>query len=161
MPAKKITKKIKPVKKSVKKVAKKPVKKVVKKSVKKPVKKITKKPVKRIIKKPAAKKQAKQEKPIGEVTHFFRKLNVAVIDLSKPLSKGDTIRIVGGEIDFEQKVTSMEINGKKVEKLYEIYKSAGIKNITLKIYPEGRHEMLNEINKDEVYNDIISWIKKN
>ena len=117
MPVKKITKKIKPVKKSVKKVVKKAVKKVAKKSVKKPVKKITKKPVKKTIKKPAAKKQAKQEKPIGEITHFFRKLNVAVIDLSKPLSKGDTIRIVGGEIDFEQKIVSMEINGKKVEKV--------------------------------------------
>ena len=119
MPVKKITKKSakKPIKKSVKKPvrksAKKPVKKTVKKTTKKPVKKI----VKKIIKKLIAKKQIKQEKPVGEVTHFFRKLNVAVIDLSKPLSKGDTIRIVGGEIDFEQKVTSMEINGKKVEKV--------------------------------------------
>jgi hypothetical protein len=84
--------------------------------VKKITKKIIKKPVKKSVRKPAAKKQTKQEKPIGKITHYFSKLNVAVIKLSKPLAKGDTIRIIGGETDFEQKVASMEIDGKKIEK---------------------------------------------
>jgi hypothetical protein len=97
-----------PVKKTTKKITKKPVKKPAKKSVKKPVKKAGKKP--------AIKKQAKQEKPIGKITHYFSKLSVAVIKLSKPLAKGDTIRVIGGENDFEQKIKSMEIDGKKIEK---------------------------------------------
>ena len=84
--------------------------------VKKITKKITKKPVKKSVKKPAVKKQTKQEKHIGKITHYFSKLSVAVIKLSKPLAKGDTIRIIGGETDFEQKVKSMEIDGKKIEK---------------------------------------------
>lgn len=114
MPVKKSAKKT--IKKPAKKLAKKPVKKTTKKTTKKSVKKLVKKTAKKPAKKPAAKKQAKQPKPIGKITHYFSKLKVAVIKLSKPLAKGDTIRIIGGENDFEQKVTSMEIDGKKIEK---------------------------------------------
>lgn len=49
--------------------------------------------------------------------------------------------------------------GKTIKKLVEIYKANGMKNVSLKLYPEGRHEMLNEFNKEEVMNDILSFIK--
>lgn len=49
-----------------------------------------------------------EEKPIGKVAHYFGKINVAVIDLSDKLKVGETVRIVGGEVDFEQK---NQING--------------------------------------------------
>ncbi len=52
---------------------------------------------------------------IGEVTHYFNKIDVAIIELSAGLKIGDNIRIVGGEIDFEQNVDSMEVDHKKVE----------------------------------------------
>ncbi|MFX1454369.1 MAG: alpha/beta hydrolase [Promethearchaeota archaeon] len=42
--------------------------------------------------------------------------------------------------------------------LVERYRKAGIKNITFKSYPEGRHELFNEINKEEVIRDVISWL---
>lgn len=51
--------------------------------------------------------------------------------------------------------------GKGVTKLYENYKKVGIENVEFKLYSDGRHEMLNEINKDEVINDTINWIKQN
>ena len=41
----------------------------------------------------------------------------------------------------------------------EFLKNKGFSNITLKIYPEGRHEMLNEINKGEVYEDVLEFCK--
>lgn len=50
--------------------------------------------------------------------------------------------------------------GKGIIKIYKALKKAGHKDVTLKLYEEGRHEMLNEINKDEVYTDIINWIKE-
>ena len=50
--------------------------------------------------------------------------------------------------------------GKQIEDVYNLYKNSGTKNITMKLYKDGRHEMLNEINKDSVYNDIITWIEK-
>lgn len=51
--------------------------------------------------------------------------------------------------------------GKGITKLYENYKKVGIENVEFKLYSGGRHEMLNEINKDEVINDTINWIKQN
>lgn len=48
--------------------------------------------------------------------------------------------------------------GKGVDNLINLYKSLGIKNLHYKIYKDGRHEMLNEINKDEVFEDIINWL---
>jgi alpha-beta hydrolase superfamily lysophospholipase len=46
--------------------------------------------------------------------------------------------------------------GKGVVKSEKIYKQIGFKT-TMKLYPEGRHEMLNETNRSEVYQDIINW----
>ena len=48
--------------------------------------------------------------------------------------------------------------GKGVLKVTENYKKAGIKDVTLKLYQGGRHEMLNEINKIEVENDLLNWL---
>jgi alpha-beta hydrolase superfamily lysophospholipase len=45
-----------------------------------------------------------------------------------------------------------------VKEVFENYKNAGIKNLTLKLYPESRHEILNELNKEEVYENILKWI---
>lgn len=53
-------------------------------------------------------------KLIGKITHYFSKIGVAVIELSDTLKAGDTIRIVGGETDFNQVVESMEIEHQKV-----------------------------------------------
>ncbi len=39
-------------------------------------------------------------------------------------------------------------------------KQHGIHRIDYKFYKEGRHEMLNEVNRQEVYNDIYQWIEK-
>ena len=107
---------VKPAKpKSVKKPAKKQVKKPAakKKSAAKPIKKQTKNTGTNAVK---SGRKIKQPQLIGKITHYFSKLNVAVIKLSKPLAKGDSIRIIGGENDFEQKAVSMEINGKRIEK---------------------------------------------
>jgi lysophospholipase len=44
--------------------------------------------------------------------------------------------------------------------VYEKLKKFGAEDITLKMYEEGRHEMLNETNKDEVYQDLMNWLEK-
>ena len=38
---------------------------------------------------------------------------------------------------------------------------AGLRNVRLNLYKNGRHDMLNEINKDEVQHDILSWLNAN
>jgi putative protease len=58
----------------------------------------------------------KKEKIIGNVTHYFSNIEVAVIKLSSPLKCGDSIRIIGGqETDFEQEVESMQVDHKEVK----------------------------------------------
>ncbi len=50
--------------------------------------------------------------------------------------------------------------GKGVKKVYNEYLKAGNKNVELKLYPDGRHEMLNEINRDKVYQDVYKWLEE-
>lgn len=57
----------------------------------------------------------KEGKLIGKVIHYFSKIGVAIIEISDVLKAGETIRIVGGEIDFNQQVESMEVNHQKVQ----------------------------------------------
>lgn len=56
------------------------------------------------------------DKPIGEVTHYFDKIQVAAIKLSKPLKVGDAIKIQGHTTQFDQTVDSIQINHKSVQK---------------------------------------------
>ena len=49
-------------------------------------------------------------------------------------------------------------NGKGVRKVYGYFQKHGTRDLQLKLYPGGRHEMLNERNKDEVYADVLSWL---
>ena len=48
--------------------------------------------------------------------------------------------------------------GKGVRKVYGYFKARGTRDLTMKLYPGGRHEMLNERNRDEVYGDVLSWL---
>lgn len=102
-------KKRKPSVKMKKAVKRRPAKKKAlgKKSVKKTVKR-------KIVRKAVPKR--KEEKPIGKVVHYFDKIKVAVIRLNAPLKLGEEIRIVGGETDFTQTVTSMEIEHEKIRR---------------------------------------------
>lgn len=53
------------------------------------------------------------------------------------------------------------VGGKKGgTKLYQMYKDLGVKDVTLKIYPEMRHEILNELKRDDVVNDIVEFLDK-
>jgi len=50
-------------------------------------------------------------------------------------------------------------SGKGVTKVYKKLKNSGVEDITLKLYEEGRHEILNETNRNDVYKEIIEWIE--
>ncbi|MFB2554132.1 alpha/beta fold hydrolase [Herbiconiux liangxiaofengii] len=45
------------------------------------------------------------------------------------------------------------------EKLARAYRSrSGLSDVTLTVYPDARHEILNETNRDEVVGDLIAWL---
>lgn len=47
---------------------------------------------------------------------------------------------------------------KTIKALAKVYRNLGIKSITEKYYENGRHEMFNEINRNEVNNDVLNWV---
>ncbi len=47
--------------------------------------------------------------------------------------------------------------GKGVESLRDAYLGAGVTNVTLKLWDGGRHEILNETNRDQVINELLSF----
>lgn len=49
--------------------------------------------------------------------------------------------------------------GEGVKKAYETYENAGIEDVTWKLYPTDRHEILNELDKVDIYEDIYTWIQ--
>jgi len=55
-----------------------------------------------------------EKKLIGEVTHFFGKINVAAIKLTESLKVGDTISIEGSTTNFSQTVESMQIDNQTI-----------------------------------------------
>lgn len=50
--------------------------------------------------------------------------------------------------------------GKGVRKVYDLYHDAGIADVTLKLVPGARHELLNETNKGEIQEELYSWINR-
>ncbi len=49
--------------------------------------------------------------------------------------------------------------GEGVKKAYQMFLKAGMKNVSMKLYPGYRHEILNEACKEEVYDDVYKFIK--
>ncbi|MGE1130715.1 alpha/beta hydrolase [Bacillus wiedmannii] len=90
-------------------------------------------------------------------TSFYRELFSGVLEVNKleefkKTPKNLPIHIFSGDRD---PVGDM---GKGVKEVYENYKKCGVKDVTLRLYENGRHEMFHEVNRDEVFQDLISWL---
>ena len=75
------------------------------------------------------------------------------LDRLGKLPKGLPVLMISGEND--------PVGGKRLSGMRAVvqqYRQAGLLDITIKTYPEGRHEMLNEINRDEVMADLHAWL---
>ena len=70
------------------------------------------------------------------------------------MSKDQPIYFMSGDAD------PVGDYGKGVEAAYNAFCKAGLKDVTIRLYPDGRHEMLNEVNKAKVYQDILNWLNE-
>ncbi|MBR4869833.1 MAG: lysophospholipase [Oscillospiraceae bacterium] len=84
---------------------------------------------------------------MGGLRFITDKENIAKININKP------VYFMSGDMD------PVGENGKGVERAYKAFCDAGVRDVYMKLYPGGRHEMLNEINREEVYMDISQWIE--
>lgn len=81
------------------------------------------------------------------ISRLYRKENLARIPKELPVYMvSGTADPVGGY-------------GAGVQKAYRSLKDAGVKRVELKLYRGGRHELLNETNREEVTGDICQWIR--
>ena len=71
------------------------------------------------------------------------------------IPKGLPVFIVGGGED------PVSEKGKGLRRLKRAYDDAGLTNVTLSIHEGARHEILNETNRDEVIEELITWATKN
>jgi hypothetical protein len=56
------------------------------------------------------------EKAIGEITHYYKKISVAVLSLQDEILLGDRVHILGHTTDFQQGVGSMQIDHTRIER---------------------------------------------
>lgn len=85
--------------------------------------------------------------------YFFRSVQNMYSDAVKSVPAEMPILIAIGSDD------PVSNKGVLAEKLYKFYLQNGL-NAELKVYPGARHEILNEINRAEVYNDFVAFIDK-
>ena len=64
------------------------------------------------------------------------------------------VYIVVGQMD--------PVNGQLalVNVLVDRYRQAGLRDVTLQVYPGARHEVFNETNREEIFGDVIGWLEK-
>ena len=84
-----------------------------------------------------------------ELMHMVRDVNAR--GFAQKLPKGLPIALFSGDMD------PVGSYGKGVVKVYDAMRAAGIQDVTLKLYRGGRHEIINETNRVEVYEDILTW----
>ena len=70
----------------------------------------------------------------------------------KAFPKGLPTLVVSGEED------PVGDYGRGVRFVHDSLKGAGVENLKLKLYPGARHELFNEINRDEVFADLCEWL---
>lgn len=82
---------------------------------------------------------------------------ISFINNKKNIDSGNKempIYLMSGEKD------AVSNYGEDIYKLYNLMQKLGYKNTKMKLYKDCRHEILNEIIKDEVYKDILEFYKK-
>ena len=85
--------------------------------------------------------------------HFFRTVDRAnSLEAAGQMPKDIPIRFTAGAED------PVGSNGKGVEAVYRRYKKQGA-NASLKLYPGMRHEILNELDRLTVFEDILNWME--
>lgn len=85
---------------------------------------------------------------LGGINYVTNQENISKLDKTKP------VYFMSGSDD------PVGDYGKGVERAYKAFCKAGLHDVKIHLYPGGRHEMLNEINREEVKVDILDWINE-
>lgn len=107
-----------------------------------------------IVKKYYAKKECRFTFTLNAYMGLFCAVGYdAKIKNAKKIPKDLPLLMISGE---EDPVGDL---GKGVKKAYKMYKAVGIKDITCKLYPGDRHEIINETDRYIVFEDVYKWLR--
>jgi len=79
----------------------------------------------------------------------------AATDSADPVRKDLPVLFITGEMD------PVSQNAASVRDLEKRWRDYGVADLTALYYPEARHELLNETNRDEVHSDLVEWLDAN
>ncbi len=85
-----------------------------------------------------------------ELSKLSKKANHA--DWYKSLDRALPMLLISGDMD------PVGNYGSGVKTVYQRLKEVGVSDVTMKLYPDARHELMNEINYEEVFQDVFAWI---
>jgi alpha-beta hydrolase superfamily lysophospholipase len=88
---------------------------------------------------------------------FTVQLVIDLLDALGPIAHAKTATMTPKTLPIYILSGARDPVGANIQGLIEGYRVAGL-NVTAKIYPEARHEMLNELNRDEAVRDLLAWI---
>ena len=84
--------------------------------------------------------------------------SISSVRALKQINPNLPVLVMGGTEDPISAPT-MPLGKNGQQKLAEALQTAGVKDVTLTLYAGGRHEMFNEINREQVTTDLINWLK--
>lgn len=90
---------------------------------------------------------------------FTVQLAVDLLDAVGPIANPTTIARVPKSLPIYIFSGARDPVGANLQGLMDAYRRAGLA-VTAKIYPDARHETLNETNRDEVVADLLAWINR-
>jgi alpha-beta hydrolase superfamily lysophospholipase len=90
---------------------------------------------------------------------FTTQLAVDLLDALGPIAGAQMIARIPKGLPIYIFSGSRDPVGANIQGLIGAYRDAGLKKSTTRIYPDGRHEMLNETNREEVVKDLIAWLE--
>jgi alpha-beta hydrolase superfamily lysophospholipase len=88
---------------------------------------------------------------------FTTQLAIDLLDALGPIAQGATIARVPKALPLYLFSGARDPVGANLQGLIDAYRRAG-RQTTVKIYPDARHETLNETNRDEVTADLVVWL---
>ena len=83
---------------------------------------------------------------LGGLLQISQVEQLAQIDPQLPLL------VTGGQCDPVSQ-------GRRLQELAEALRLAGAQQVSLHVYEQARHELLNEINRQQVSEDLLAWIE--
>lgn len=90
----------------------------------------------------------------GYYNLFFSLAKLSNKDYIQKMPKNLPVLFVSGEDD------PVGNFGKGVKKVVDTFKENGMKRVSCKMYPNDRHEILNELDRKKIYQDLYEWIQK-